>query len=169
MKPTGSGLNFHWDMARITSRSKIRFDDCLISTCVTLPLGATCTHATTLPLMPWRIACGGNVGSTRYAALYSQRTAGCGGAGGAGGEGVKACGGGGVFVVVVITACGGGGGAWIWISGGGMNGGGGAASFGGGGGGGTSGGGGFTSSMIFVSIGCLITSMIFLPSPVTSA
>jgi hypothetical protein len=59
-------------------------------------------------------------------------------------------------------------GAWMLISGAGMNGGGAAASFGGGGGG-VSGGGFFISSMILVSIGCLITSTTLRARPVTRA
>src|SRR4051812_32962087 len=107
MKPTGSGLNFHCDRARITSRSNRRLLDLRISTCVTLPLGATCTQAITLPLIPWRMACGGKVGSMRYDALYSRRIGGCVGAGVGAACGMNGAGGGRSVVVVVIVCVGG--------------------------------------------------------------
>ena len=97
---------------------------------------------------------------------------GAGGAGGAAGAGAGAIvtgAGGGATVVVVIAGAGVGGGATT-TSGGGTKLGGGGANLGGGGGrfsGG--GGGGFTSSMILVSIGFLITSTTLRASPVTSA
>jgi hypothetical protein len=63
--PTGSGLNFHCDSARTTSRSKIRLVYWRISTLVTWPDGATCTQATTRPLIPSFCAWRGKLGSTR--------------------------------------------------------------------------------------------------------
>src|SRR3954470_1048652 len=151
----------------MTSRSNTRGGLAeMMRTSDTLPFGCTTTCAMTRPLVPSRCAARGYTGSTRYAALYSRRTAGCGcGCGAMTGGGP---GGGGAVETVVMVCDGGGGGAEMLISGGGMKGGGGAASFGGGGGG-VSGGGFLISSMILVSSGALTISITLRPRPLTSA